>query len=594
MAADLPPGTHSPALVGQWWPEPSLATREFAAQWDQACLQQQHYAQDLRNQRAVVAANNRGRTADDLAFRYHEGERFHLDLAEKYQAKARSFHTSADAVDLLRNQLTAIARDGNTQIDDILASNASPEDKAASIRLVHVACHAAASDASCIAVNMIAAGTRDVLRSEGVEPTGRTWLRDNDFERVVGPSDTGGREIRTRGTGPGPSAGGPVKTFADVDTDLAPRRSPMPAMLSAHTPHTVDEIGEDPVNPVVASSGDAPAPPLAQADASAPTPATLTAAPTDGAVAPIVPVMMGVSWSTPAAQEVSEPAALAEPLPAYGSDLRPPGGALAAPAPSAAPAAPTPSAPPAPSRGEPVVSPVERVPPPALSTTIGATTATAAAVSPRAAPPRRLRTLVAAVARQEPGLAWAAGLRDDGITTLLTTDLAAGWIPPHVRLPARVAVLQPGARRPACSAVDLLGTVVALAAHRPNADVAEPGPDAPALTGDRVARSAAPDVDELGPALVDAVRRRDGLPAIARALAAPAARGTGVLSSEAELLRAHVADVRRAVLSTYPHHDRAAAGDWMLLAAITALIDGHPYLANYHLAWFEFTKSEYR
>ena len=43
------------------------------------------------------------------------------------------------------------------------------------------------------------------------------------------------------------------------------------------------------------------------------------------------------------------------------------------------------------------------------------------------------------------------------------------------------------------------------------------------------------------------------------------------------------------VLNAYPHHDLAAVGDWMLLAAIEALIDEHEYLANYHLAWFGVT-----
>ena len=82
------------------------------------------------------------------------------------------------------------------------------------------------------------------------------------------------------------------------------------------------------------------------------------------------------------------------------------------------------------------------------------------------------------------------------------------------------------------------------------------------------------------------LRHRDGLPDIARALAVPAARRTGVLASEAELLRAHIAEVQNAVLNAYPHHAPAAVADWMLLAAIASLVDHQPYLANYHLAWF--------
>jgi hypothetical protein len=218
----------------------------------------------------------------------------------------------------------------------------------------------------------------------------------------------------------------------------------------------------------------------------------------------------------------------------------------------------------------------------ALSATTGAA---AGAASGRAAEQQRLQRLVDAVARQEPRVSWAAGLRDDG-TTNLVTDLAGGWIPPHVRLPANVTLLEPTARRSDAGVVDLLGAVVTAAAHEPNAYVAEPGPDAPALTGDRTARSAVPEVDELGPTLVEAVRRRDGLPRIAQAVAVPAARKTGVLDNEAELLRERVVDIQHSVLNAYPKHDAAAVGDWMLLAAIQALIDEHEYLANYHMAWF--------
>lgn len=55
----------------------------------------------------------------------------------------------------------------------------------------------------------------------------------------------------------------------------------------------------------------------------------------------------------------------------------------------------------------------------ALSATAGAT---AGAVSARAAEQQRLQRIVDAVARQEPRISWAAGLRDDGTTTLLVTD----------------------------------------------------------------------------------------------------------------------------------------------------------------------------
>jgi uncharacterized protein DUF5631/uncharacterized protein DUF5632 len=265
---------------------------------------------------------------------------------------------------------------------------------------------------------------------------------------------------------------------------------------------------------------------------------------------------------------------------------------------SGAPVAPSSAS--SPSAGGPLVSPVDRAASAAAvgkagagssamagASAVSATAGAAAgAASSRAAEQQRLQQIVDAAARQEPRVAWAAGLRDDGTTTLLVTDLAGGWIPPHVRVPAHVTLLEPTERRRDVSVVDLLGAVVVAAAHDPNTYVAEAGTDAPALSGDRPARSAAPHVDELGPTLVEAVRRRDGLPRIAQAVAAPAVRNTGVLENESELLRGCIAEIQNSVLNSYPNHDLAAVGDWMLLAAIEALIDGHEYLANYHLAWF--------
>lgn len=328
------------------------------------------------------------------------------------------------------------------------------------------------------------------------------------------------------------------------------------------------------------------------------------ATPAGGGAESVAPaVMTGGAVSAPVTPAIAGPALPAGPLPAYGSDLRPP--VVAAPAMPTVPSAPVsgapvaPSASTSPSAGGPLVSPVERAASAAAagkagasgsavagSSVLSATTGAAAgAASGRAAEQQRLQRLVDAVARQEPRMSWAAGLRDDG-TTNLVTDLAGGWIPPHVRLPANVTLLEPTSRRRDASVVDLLGAVVAAAAHEPNAYIEEPGSDSPALTGGRTARSAAPDVDELGPTLVEAVRRRDGLPRIAQAVAAPATRNTGVAQNEAELLRGSVAEIQSSVLTAYPHHDQTAVGDWMLLAAIEALIDGHEYLANYHMAWF--------
>ena len=54
----------------------------------------------------------------------------------------------------------------------------------------------------------------------------------------------------------------------------------------------------------------------------------------------------------------------------------------------------------------------------------------------------RLERVLKFVARQEPRLRWAVGIREDG-STLLVTDLAHGWIPPGINLPADIRFWNP-------------------------------------------------------------------------------------------------------------------------------------------------------
>ena len=206
--------------------------------------------------------------------------------------------------------------------------------------------------------------------------------------------------------------------------------------------------------------------------------------------------------------------------------------------------------------------------------------AVAGAVSANATARERLQRLVDAVARQQPRLAWAAGDRADE-TTVLATDLASGWIPPGIELPAAVTLLPPARRRGDLEA--LLGDVSIAAGYTPIHHL--PDEDEPVPTSPRPRR--APDIDELGWQLSQATQWRDGLPRLAHTLAKAASGGTGVLDSEVELLHQHLTTVSTRVLDAYPDRiDADDVGNWQLLAAIDALVAGDKAAANYHLAWF--------
>ncbi|KLO26693.1 hypothetical protein ABH37_17575 [Mycobacterium haemophilum] len=214
-----------------------------------------------------------------------------------------------------------------------------------------------------------------------------------------------------------------------------------------------------------------------------------------------------------------------------------------------------------------------------------ATGAVVGAASADATARARLQRLINAVARQQPRLAWAAGDRADN-TTVLVTDLANGWIPPGIDLPAAVTLLQPARRRGNLEA--LLGEVSVTAAYTPIHHV----PDEPEPVPTSPQPRRAPDIDELGWQLGQATQWRDGLPRLAHTLAKAASTGTGVLDSEVELLHQHLATISARVLDSYPENvDANEVGNWQLLAAIDALVAGDKTAANYHLAWFEACKA---
>lgn len=333
------------------------------------------------------------------------------------------------------------------------------------------------------------------------------------------------------------------------------------------------------------------------------------AAPTAAAApaTPAAPPVTASPASVPSGPISAGPAAPSGPLPGYGADLRPAAGAVpaapTAPAgPAGPPSAPPPGGPTTPASGGPTVAstgdrPAPGKPAPGVGGQSGSSVAgsmgaggTAGAgagtAARRLAEHQDLQRKVDAVARQAPHLAWAAGLRDDETTTVLATDLAGGWIPPNVKLPPGLTLLDPAHRRRDTSAVELLGAVIAAAAHQPNTYITDAGPNDP-IPGSGERARYGQHVDELGPTLIEIAGTNASLPRIVQTVARAVARRSGVADNEIALFRQVVADTQTRVLSAYPEHAPRDVADWMLLAAIDALIEGSEELARYHLAWHQ-------
>lgn len=193
---------------------------------------------------------------------------------------------------------------------------------------------------------------------------------------------------------------------------------------------------------------------------------------------------------------------------------------------------------------------------------------------------QRLRRLLEFAARQEPSLSWAVGERPDG-TTVLVTDVAHGWIPPGITLPAGVQLVSP--RRRNGNLTTLLGPVRRSASYRPGDPFGRLDGD---VTAADPAVRAVVEIDELGWALAEAVRSRAGLPRMAYTLAKAGAAGNGVLDAEVDVLRVHLDTARYQVLAQQPAVDSGLLNNCLLLAATEALVTGDQVGAGYHFAWF--------
>jgi hypothetical protein len=198
----------------------------------------------------------------------------------------------------------------------------------------------------------------------------------------------------------------------------------------------------------------------------------------------------------------------------------------------------------------------------------------------------RLERLLKFVARQEPGLRWAVGIREDG-STLLVTDLAHGWIPPGITLPDEVRLLEPGRRKG--NAAALLGQTALLSTYAPG-DPLGWATDYEVTNKSSKPREL-PAVDDLGWVLGEATHWRDGLPRMVNTLARAGAAGTGIVDAEIDILRVYLDTSRYQLLAQYPDVDPGQLLNCLLLAATEGMATKNLVNANYHFAWFQMLSS---
>lgn len=581
---DLPSGDWSQLLVGHQWPGSATLSTLGAAETDRAAVGSAYdgYADLLRSIHTGSLAAQEGLAAESARESFRLGETRARDIAARNLAKQMSYASAQQWVHDLRSDLAAIAAAGDAAIRRILdSSDPTPQKITAITQTItearqHANIRAAACCANvCDAIQTVltAAGTvtsaRALARSHGVD-LDRAFLSPNpEFVHA---------EVSAMVTAPAGGVGG-VGTAAQPDA-LSPDSLGQSFAAGASAGAITNRaITTGAVNALRNTPDSAAA---ATVDTTAPT--QISPLPTEPApgIVSLTPLPR-----MPASTALGAPPSPARSLPRYGTDVR---------------------APAQPGRASPVVRPAAApVPAPAGATTVTALAHSSTVRHQASAAPTpaanstgvlrsvatyegaagsvaetRLRRILNSVARQEPMLGWAVGDRQD-TSTVLVTDLASGWIPPHIDIPAGVTLLEPGRR--AGGLMALLDGAVLTATFLPGRDPAFFDENEPIPVSSHARRTAA--VDDLGWELSQATRGRDGLPRLAHTLARAGAAGTGCLESEIALLREQLRAVARGVLDNYPATDGGTAvGNWQLMASVEALIDGDCTLANYHFSWF--------
>ncbi len=631
----------------QWPGSASLASLAASEQNRAAtAAAHNHYAESLRAVRMGTLAGQQGVAADAARRLFQSGEDAARGIAESNEAKRDSYRWAHRYVAELRSALQDIAREGNSEIRLVLDSQRPLAEKVSAIvgTIAAAQTQANAKAAECSASVLGAMETtlgttqsglsaREFTKANGVDLVSAFRSPSQpDLQRQV--STALGVEIPDTGESAGSpameSGTNPVASNAVAVESIPGRTEPVPATAgSAPTPTPTPADGaapgaatapgaesadlREPVRPdpgalrgrVIAAGAEVIADSLGDSGRSAvpePSPPTDARPPADPAGLPVgdvaapSPTSAGAGPATvvapggiPNVPPAAVPAGASAPSPpglqAYGSDLRAPSATPAPGAPVIPASTPGSASAGAAAPGPPLV--VRRAVAAAAGATVGSAAVTAgdrptAMPAARPASEIRLNRLLSAVARQQPRLRWAVGDLADG-DTVLVTDLAGGWIPPGIDIPAGVRLLQPAGGTG--DLVTLLGPATSRLTYQPGQRLHPADGDEP-IPMSRTARQSTP-VDDLGWRLTRATKWRDGLPRLAHTIARAASARSGVLDSEVELLGEHLASITRSVLDRYP--DPTAGpdiGNWQLLAAIDAVLLGETITADYHFGWF--------
>ncbi|WP_205873288.1 DUF5631 domain-containing protein [Mycobacterium camsae] len=136
-----------------------------------------NFADLLHNAQLSSLADQRGITIDDLHQSFQSGERQALQLSQKNNVKRRAYDTAYENILNLRNDLTALADEGNRAIEEVAHSEVPEQLKVAQISSLIQHYRALASLAAAKYGSNIIDAMQEILTAEGLGQSAREFAR---------------------------------------------------------------------------------------------------------------------------------------------------------------------------------------------------------------------------------------------------------------------------------------------------------------------------------------------------------------------------------------------------------------------------------
>lgn len=237
---NFPPGKWTSLLIGDQWPDDTDLAAIMGAQRNRGNTEAAflRLAEALRNAQTGPLTDQHGRTVDDLSAVFHRGEQHAQVVANRNGTKQKSYVAAYNSALNLQHDLTALAEEGNKEIQEIETSSEPEANKISRITDTIQRFRTLANLVSAKYSTNVLEAIQSILDADGAGQSARQFTSEQGLEPAeMFRQSTDSDSLRDHISGmlgkPGAAAG------------IAARPS-LPGSGSKLSPPTVDGLAESP------------------------------------------------------------------------------------------------------------------------------------------------------------------------------------------------------------------------------------------------------------------------------------------------------------------------------------------------------------